>query len=177
MSDLTGTVATNVIGGIVVGVIGALLGYIVADALGLKGLKRWALIGAVTIAGAVLVAILGPYIAKASKHVIRIINSGIRKASNAAFKAANRAKKFTVSSKHLSNAGGNWAKFATTKQSKVQSWISQALKSKNAVFYPNKANSYYIITDMGKAIGTKGERLIKVVFDTSGKIWTAFPVK
>ena len=32
-------------------------------------------------------------------------------------------------------------------------------------------------TDMGKAIGTKGERLIKVVFDTAGKIWTAYPMK
>ena len=36
---------------------------------------------------------------------------------------------------------------------------------------------YYIITDMGKVIGTKGERLIKVVFDISGKAWTAYPMK
>ena len=36
---------------------------------------------------------------------------------------------------------------------------------------------HYIITDMGEAIGTKGERLIKIVFDTAGKIWTAYPMK
>ena len=177
MDDHNGYAAANIIGGIIGGVIGALLGYIVADALGLKGWKRWALIGAVTVAGAVLGAVLGPYIAKASKNVIRVINSGIRKASSAAFKAASKVKKFTVSSKHLSNAGGRYAKFATTKQSQVQSWVSQALKSKNATFYPNGSNSYYIITDMGKTIGTKGERLIKVVFDTAGKIWTAYPMK
>ena len=177
MVDHNGHAAANIIGGIIGGVIGALLGYIVADALGLKGWKRWTLIGAVTIAGAVLGAILGPYIAKASKHIINVINSGIRKASNAAFKAAGKVRKFTVSSKHLSNAGGRYAKFATTKQSQVQSWISQALKSQNATFYPNGSNSYYIITNMGKTIGTKGERLIKVVFDTAGKIWTAYPMK
>ena len=177
MIDKDGHAAANIVGGIIGGVIGALLGYIVAEALGLKGWKKWALIGAVTIAGAVLGAILGPYIAKASKHVINVINSGIRKASNAAFKAASKVKKFTVSSKHLSNAGGRYAKFATTKQSQVQSWVSQALKSPNAAFHPNGSGSYYIITDMGKAIGTKGERLIKVVFDTAGKIWTAYPMK
>ena len=68
-------------------------------------------------------------------------------------------------------------KFATTKQSQVQSWVSQALKSPNAAFHQNGSGSYYIITDMGKAIGTKGERLIKIVFDTAGKIWTAYPMK
>ena len=88
MIDKDGHAAANIVGGIVGGVIGALLGYIITEALGLKGWKKWALIGAVTVAGAVLGAILGPYIAKASKHVINLINSGIKKASNAASKAA-----------------------------------------------------------------------------------------
>ena len=176
-SDPKGYAASNIVGGIVGGVIGALLGYIIANALGLKGWKKWALIGIVTVAGAVLGAVLGPYIAKASKKIISIINSGIRKASNAAFKAARRVNKFSVTSKHLSNAGGRYAKFATTSQSQVRSWISQALKSKNAVFYPNDSKSYYIITNMGKKIGTKGEHSIKVIFDLSGKIWSAYPVK
>ena len=66
----------------------------------------------------------------------------------------------------------------TSSNSQAQSWVSQALRSRNAIFFPNKQpNSYYIITDMGKNIGTKGERFIKVVFDVAGKIWTAFPVK
>lgn len=53
----------------------------------------------------------------------------------------------------------------------------QALKSKNATFYPNDSKSYYIIADIGRVVGTKGERFIKVVFDISGKIWTAYPKK
>ena len=177
MIDYDGHAAANIIGGIIGGVIGALLGYIIADALGLKGWKRWALIGAVTIAGAVLGVVLGPYISKASKHAISIINSGIKKASSAALRAAKHVKDFIVSSKHLANAGGRYAKFATTSQDQVRLWISQALKAQNAVFYPNGSNSYYIIVDMGKVIGTKGERLLKIVFDAAGKIWTAYPTK
>ena len=176
-TDQTGYAAANIVGGIVGGVIGALLGYIIADALKLSGWKRWVFIGAVTVAGAVLGAIIGPYVVKASKHIISVINSGIRKASRAALKAAKYIKNFKVSAKHLSNARGRYAKFATKSQSQVQSWVSQALKSSKATFHPNGSNSYYIITDMGKAIGTKGERFIKVVFDAAGKIWTAFPVK
>ena len=65
----------------------------------------------------------------------------------------------------------------TLQKSQVQTWVSQALKSKNAVFYPNDSSSYYIITNMGKTVGTKGETAIKVVFDYAGKIITAYPVK
>jgi len=41
----------------------------------------------------------------------------------------------------------------------------------------NGNNSYYILIDIGKAIRSKGETVLKVVFDTAGKIWTVFPVK
>lgn len=57
----TGHAVSNIVGGIVGGVLGALLGYIIADAIGLKGWKRWAFIGAVTVAGAILGALIGPY--------------------------------------------------------------------------------------------------------------------
>ena len=176
--DKQGKAASNIVGGIIGGVIGALLGYIVADALKLTGWKKWALIGAITVAGAVLGAILGPYIAKASKKVIGIINSGLRKASKAAFKAAKSASKFKIPNKHLAKANGKYAKFNSNSTSQIRKWISEALKSNKATFHPNnKKNSYYIITNLGKKVGTKGEKCIKVVFDTSGKIWTAYPVK
>ena len=177
MFDPTGESPANIIGGIIGGVAGAALGYLLADALGLSGWQKWALVAAATVGGAVLGAFLGPYVAKLSKHIVTIATSSIRKASNIAFKAANKVYKFTVSSKHLANAGGRYAKFATTRQSQVRSWISQALRSPNATFHSNGNNSYYVITNMGKIIGTKGERSIKVVFDTTGKIWTAYPIK
>ena len=176
MIDNDGHAATNIIGGIIGGVIGALLGYIVADAIGLKGIQRWLLIGAVTVAGAVLGAILGPYIAKASKHIIRVINSGIRKASKAAIKASKSVSKWKIKNKHLSNAKGNFQKFSSTNKSQIRQWVSDALKSPDAVFYPD-GDDYYILTNMGKKIGTKGETIIKVCFKKNGFIKTAFPVK
>ncbi len=176
MVDKDGHAAANIVGGIVGGVIGALLGYIIAEALGLRGWKKWTLIGAVTVAGAVLGAILGPYIAKASKHVLNLINSGIRKASNAASKAANKVKNWKIKNKHLSNAKGNFQKFNSTNKNQIRSWVSDALKSPNAKFYPD-GDDYYILTDMGKKIGSKGETIIKVCFKKNGFIKTAFPVK
>ena len=75
-------------------------------------------------------------------------------------------------------AGGNWAKFATNSKTKVNKWIKKGLKSKNAMFYNNKAkDSYYIITDLGRKIGSKGQTKIKIVFDSAGNIWTAMPVR
>lgn len=83
-----------------------------------------------------------------------------------------------MSSKHLASAGGRWAKFATNSKNQVNKWVKEALKSKNPAFHPNagKDGSYYLITDLGRKIGSKGQTRIKVVFDSSGNIWTAMPV-
>ena len=64
MIDFTGESPANIIGGIIGGVAGAALGYLLAELLELKGWKKWALISAATVGGAVLGAFLGPYIAK-----------------------------------------------------------------------------------------------------------------
>ena len=62
--DPTGESPANIIGGIIGGVTGAALGYLLADALGLSGWQKWALVAAATVGGAVLGAFLGPYVAK-----------------------------------------------------------------------------------------------------------------
>lgn len=121
----------------------------------------------VTVAGAVVGAIIGPYVAKASRYVINVINSGIRKASRAALKAAKNVSKWNVKSKHLSNAAGKYRKFASTDRSVIRRWVAEGLKSPNAVFYPDN-NGYYILVNIGRAIGTKGERVIKVCFTVGG---------
>lgn len=64
MYDTDGEAAANIIGGIIGGVAGAALGVLLAKQLGLTGWKKWALISAATVGGAVLGAFLGPYIAK-----------------------------------------------------------------------------------------------------------------
>ena len=177
MEDSTGESPSHIIGGLLGAVGGAILGVLLAKALGWTGAKRNALIIAATIGGAALGVVLGPYVAKCGKKIASILNSALRKASKAALKASKKVKNFTVSAKHLANAGGRYRKFNTTSQSQIRTWIKQALKSSNATFHYNTDNSYYVIVNMGKTIGTKGERCIKVVFDAAGKIWTAYPTK
>ena len=62
--DPNGEAVANIVGGVIGGVAGTALGYLLADALGLKGWKKWALISAATVGGAALGAFLGPYVAK-----------------------------------------------------------------------------------------------------------------
>jgi hypothetical protein len=83
---------------------------------------------------------------------------------------------YTVKSKHLMSATGDWAKFATSSSSQVNTWITTALRNSNQ-FIINSEDSYYTIYEMGQVIGTKGETAIKVVFTVAGKIITSFPVK
>ena len=45
------------------------MSYLLSDALGLKGWKKWALISAATVGGAVLGAFLGPYVAKLGSSI------------------------------------------------------------------------------------------------------------
>lgn len=102
----------------------------------------------------------------------------LSEASQAAFKAAETAEDFSVSAKHLANAGGNWAKFLTDSASDVSGWIKEALSSPDAQFLPNnRPDSFRILVDMGRAIGTKGEQIIQIIVGADGKIWTAYPVK
>ncbi len=86
--DTTGESPANIIGGIIGGVAGAALGYMLADALGLKGWKKWALISAATVGGAVLGAFLGPYVAKLGGKVVAKL--GIKTATKAAFKSIGK---------------------------------------------------------------------------------------
>ncbi|MGB8659237.1 MAG: hypothetical protein WCD34_02350, partial [Candidatus Acidiferrum sp.] len=107
--------------------------------------------------------------------VATTISSTLRDASEAAFKAAQ--EDFQVPLKHLPGAGGNWAKFASDVDPKAV--VREALTSPNAKFLPNGTdpNSFRVVTDLGKVVGSKGETAVRVVVDFSGKIWTALPVK
>ena len=126
----------------------------------------WAGVGKAALAGAISGVAFGA-VGKGIKAISNAVKASkmaqksfgaLQKASGAAFKAASEINKFSVSSKHLANAGGRWAKFATNSKSQVNKWVREALKSKNAAFHPNggKDGSYYIITNLGHQIGTKG---------------------
>ena len=78
MVDTEGYAAANIVGGILGGVTGATLGYLLADFLGLKGWKKWALISAATVGGAVLGVFLGPYIAKLTKYIASSVKTTVK---------------------------------------------------------------------------------------------------
>ena len=67
--DPDGEALANVVGAIFGGATGALLGHLLADALGLKGWRKAALIAAATVGGAALGAFIGPYIAKLGSKI------------------------------------------------------------------------------------------------------------
>ncbi|MFJ7362877.1 SAR2788 family putative toxin [Peribacillus frigoritolerans] len=99
--------------------------------------------------------------------------------SRAAISAAiKNIGKFAVSNKHLSNAGGNYRKFNTTSKTKINQWIKEGLQSKNISISLNDNDklSFVITVNLGKKIGTKGEKKIKIVIGYDGKIWTSYPI-
>jgi hypothetical protein len=91
---------------------------------------------------------------------------------------APNASNWTIKSYHLMNGTGDYSKFATNSVSQVQSWTQKALSSGNAIIKPNGSSidSVQIFVNMGEVVGTRGEKIIKIVVTESGKIITAFPV-
>ena len=183
LADYDGEAAVNIIGGIFGGVTGAALGVLLAKILGLRGFAKAALIAACTVAGATIGAIIGPKVAKFAKAISGSVkaaaSSFLKVAAKAATKAARNVGRFTVSAKHLASAGGRYAKFATTSQSVIRSLIRTAISSSSAQFLANgtKTDSFILIYRFANAIGTKGEKCIKIVISTAGKIITAYPCK
>lgn len=92
-------------------------------------------------------------------------------------RALGQLGRFTITGKHLLEAGGNWAKFATADTSAVRGLISQTLKSPSKIVYDATRNNYRIYSgNLGK-IGTAGEAYVRVVVNSSGRIISAHPVK
>lgn len=115
-------------------------------------------------------------IASGSPVAARGAGSALREASGAAFRAADDVAAFRVPAKHLPGAGGRYAKFGDGVD--PHGAIAEALRSPNAVFSPNNVDgSFRVMTDLGRAVGSRGETAIRVVVGNDGKIWTAFPVK
>jgi len=107
-------------------------------------------------------------------------NAGSRLAevSSSAFRAADNVGDFSVSAKHLPGAGGRWNKWAEGVD--INGTIANALRSDGATFLPNAggaADTFIVRTNVGSAIGTKGQTFVKAVVSIDGRIITAYPVK
>ena len=140
-----------------------------------EGVARAAAVGAVT-------GVVGGALFSGATRVASMAGAGgeavseLAVASRAAFRAAERVAEFRVPLKHLPDAGGRYAKFASG--SDPSALIKEALTSTAAKFLPNsRGESYKVIVDMGRVIGTKGQKSLEVIIGADGKIWTAFPVR
>ena len=90
--------------------------------------------------------------------------------------AAQDAPQFSVSAKRLFGAAGNWAKFAQGVDARAA--IQEAITSPVRILMGNagRGDSFRVITDLGRTIGSASETGIRTVIGIDGKIWTAFPV-
>lgn len=126
--------------------------------------------------------VLGVVLREGAKWAIKkygprlLISTFSKAAINAAIK---KVANFTVSNKHLSNAGGSYAKFNTTSKTTVNNWIKEGLQSSNLSIAVNDNDklSFVITVNLGRKIGTAGETKIKIVIGYDGIIWTSYPVK
>jgi hypothetical protein len=99
-----------------------------------------------------------------------------KEVAHAMSEAVNQASEFVVPQKHLPEAGGRWAKFV--EGTNPNDLVREALNGGTAKITTNTvADSYKVVADLGRTIGTKGETSIRVIIGKDGKIWTAFPVK
>jgi RHS repeat-associated protein len=173
-TDPTGEIAPIVAAAVACGA-GAVGGIAVV----LSGRKpTWGELGAGAAIGCVGgAAVLGAWAAGVAIGAGATVTAGsgaLAAASRAAFHAAEDIGNFQVPFKHLSGAAGTWAKFAEGVD--PYAIVAAALASASARFLPNTGTSFKVITDLGIAVGTKGQTGVRVVVDFSGKIITAFPV-
>lgn len=101
--------------------------------------------------------------------------SMLGRASSAANSAATRADQFVLGAKHAANAGGRWAQFAEGVNPNAM--LRAALRSPNARFLANDAESFKVVTDLGRVVGSKGQTGVRAVVDYLGHVVTWFPVK
>lgn len=79
----------------------------------------------------------------------------------------------------------NAAKFNVTTVKDARLIVKEALESPKGQFLLNKTppdgtiieNSYVIITDLGRVIGTKGQTKVKTIIGSDGTIWSTYPIK
>ncbi|UAB73126.1 VCBS repeat-containing protein [Vibrio sp. SCSIO 43132] len=102
----------------------------------------------------------------------------LNSASNMAYKAASNVHRWTPKDKHLlGSTAKRAAKFNSNSISDVQRVVAEALRSSSARFMKNNADdSFRVVADLGREIGSKGQTSVRVIIGNDGKIWNAFPV-
>lgn len=88
---------------------------------------------------------------------------------------------FMIKNKHLSSSGGNWNKFNIPTEIEAKTLVKKIINDGKIVSIKDNGfgsagqQSYKIIIDAGKSIGTNGESLVRIIIDDLGNVWTIFP--
>ncbi|NMD71533.1 hypothetical protein HHO41_14610 [Bacillus sp. DNRA2] len=113
---------------------------------------------------------------------------GVTKGTGDAGKGASVVDKFNIDDayvkpKHLSTTKGNEAKFLGDSKGAAEQILKDSMKNGTVQSITDNGltkmgkQSYSVIIDAGKTIGTKGENLIKVVLSEDGGMLSAYPIK
>lgn len=110
--------------------------------------------------------------------VEKVAGGALADASSAAFQAADDIAGWYPKVKHLLSGAGSKARFATDSADEVRALVQEGLRSPNAVFAPNPnlEGTFRVITDMGRAIGIKGQQFLRTIVGADGKVINSFPV-
>lgn len=86
-------------------------------------------------------------------------------------------------SRNLSTSGGNGAKFLGESKEVAETILQDAMQNGTVQSIADNGltkvgqQSYQIIINAGKEIGSKGETLIKIVISEDGGMLSAYPIK
>lgn len=88
-----------------------------------------------------------------------------------------------VKNKHLAGGTGNWTRFNVATEEEAKKLITNAIKNgkiksvtnNNGSIGSKGQKSYEIIIDTGRTVGTRDEKMIKIVVDGLGNIWSVYP--
>ncbi|OIK14253.1 hypothetical protein BIV60_12155 [Bacillus sp. MUM 116] len=119
-----------------------------------------------------------------SKKIINKIKgpNNIVKNGTKVFKKFDVSKAY-VKPKHLSTSGGNGAKFLGSTKKEAEAILRQAMRKGDISKVLDNGltregnQSYEIIINAGKQIGTKGEQRIKIILSDDGGMLSAYPIK
>ena len=156
---------------LLVGAAAAAIGYFIGPYIASLGAvifdKMRIFVDKLLISGKLLLAKLPIWVQKALGLTQHYMNKIMSKVSD-----------YVVKSCHLKGSAGTKSKFNTTDLDTIRGWIRTALRyGTDITINPGSNDSYVLVYDFGKVIGTKGETCIRIVFSIWGQIITVFPQK
>lgn len=112
-------------------------------------------------------------------NLIKKDTSLLSEASESAFNAANNISTWIPKNKHILGGGSqSKARFNTNNTDEIRDIVESVLRSPNARFLPNPnlPGTFRVVGSLEREIGVKGQKNIRIIVGSDGKVINAFPV-